>query len=146
MDPVTLTTAPAVATAGNLRLTPSDPAQRTLPLVQRVELLDDGGEAIAHATWFSTGTDGQVQLLHIEVEHGQRRHGVGTKLFRLMLKEADAFFRGRGQRLRRVFTNAEQKTHIVFRAFLTKQGFHHTSTLTNVCKKQDVMVYLLGLD
>ena len=142
--PTELTVSPAISI--NLRLTPPAGAAVTLPLVQKVELLDDRGAAIAHATWFSTGTDGQLQLLHIEVEHDQRRRGVGTKLFKLMVKEADAFFRARGQRLRRVFTNAEQKTHIVFRAFLTKQGFHHTSTLTNVCKKQDVMVYLLGLD
>lgn len=135
-----------VGAAGNLRLTPPSSALTTAPLIQKVELLNDAGQAIAHATWFSTGADGQIQLLHLEVMPAERRRGVGTKLFLLLRKEADLFFRSRGQRLRRVFLYAAHRDDIVFRGWLTKQGFHPTNTMTNVLKKQDVMIYLLGCD
>ena len=86
------------------------------------------------------------RMLHVEVDAKERRRGVGTKLFTLMRKEADLFFRSRGQRLRRIFCYAAHRDDIVFRGWLTKQGFHPTNTMTNVLKKQDVMIYLLGCD
>lgn len=135
-----------VGAAGNIRLTPPSSALSTSPIVQKVELLNDAGATIAHATWFSTGVDGQLQLLHLEVAPDQRRRGVGTKLFTLLKKEADLFFRSRGQRLRRIFCYAAHRDDIVFRGWLTRQGFHPTNTMTNVLKKQDVMIYLLGCD
>ena len=145
--PATKTTVSApVATAGHLRLTPPANATVALPFLQGVELLNDLGTPIARCVWFTTGTDGVMQLLHVEVDPAERRKGVGSKAFKLTMKEADLFFRSRGGRLRRVFCNVEQKSHIVFRAWLTKNGFHPTNTMTNVLKKQDLMVYLLGCD
>ena len=85
-------------------------------------------------------------MLHLEVEPNARRRGVGTKLFALLRAEADLFFRSRGGRLRRVFLNAAHRDDIVFRGWLTKQGFHPTNTMTNVLRRQDYMVYLLGCD
>ena len=134
------------AAAGHVRLTPPAGATTTLPLVQTIELLNDSGGRVAHAIWFTTGRDGQIQLLHVEVEPAERRRGAGTKLFGLLKKEADLFFRSRGQRLRRVFLHAAHRDDIVFRGWLTKQGFHPTNTMTNVLVKQDLMVYLLGCD
>lgn len=135
-----------VGVAGNLRVTPPAAALGTSPIIQKLELLNDSGVPIAHATWFSTGRDGQIQLLHVEVEPALRRKGVGTKLFALLKKEVDLFFRSRGSRLRRIHTHAAHRDDIIFRGWLTKQGFHPTNTMTNVLKKQDCMIYLLGCD
>jgi GNAT superfamily N-acetyltransferase len=134
------------AVAGNVRVTPAANATVTLPFIQTVELSNDAGNRLAHAIWFTNGRDGAIQLLHLEVEPAERRRGVGTKLFGMLKKEADLFFRSRGQRLRRVFLNAAHRDDIVFRGWLTKQGFHPTNTMTNVLKQQDAMIYLLGCD
>lgn len=137
---------PRTVTAGNLRVVPPANADVALPFVQTIELTNDAGVRLAHAIWFTTGRDGQIQLLHVEVEPNERRRGVGTKLFGLLKREADLFFRSRGGRLRRVHTQAAHVDDIVFRGWLTKQGFHPTNTMTNVLKEQDVMIYLLGCD
>jgi GNAT superfamily N-acetyltransferase len=141
---LTLQATPTAA-AGNLRLTPPANAAARMPLVQTVELLEEG-KPVARAVWHTRGLDGAIDLLHVEVEPGHRRRGVGTKLFTLLKKEADLFFKTRGQRLRRVVTQAAHRDDIVFRGWLTKQGFHPTNTMTNVRHKQDVMIYLLGCD
>ena len=135
---------PTAATA-NIRLSPPISATTTLPVIQKIELLE-AGDVIASATWFTTGTDGLIQLLSVEVALDHRRRGVGSRLFAVLLKEANLFFRSRGGRLRRVTACAEQKSHIIARAWLTHLGFHHVQTLTNTLKDQDVLVYLLGCD
>jgi GNAT superfamily N-acetyltransferase len=134
-----------VAAHGSIRLTPPANSKITFPLVQTLELLE-GEQIIASATWFTTGTDGLIQLLSLQVEPSHRRKGVGSRLFRVLRKEADLFFRTRGGKLRRVICNAEQKSHIVARAWLTHLGFHHVQTIGNSLKGQDVLVYLLGCD
>jgi ribosomal protein S18 acetylase RimI-like enzyme len=129
----------------SIRLNPPVGATTTLPVFQKIELLE-AGIVIASATWFTTGTDGLIQLLSVEVDSDYRRRGVGSRLFAVLLKEANLFFRSRGGRLRRVTACAEQKSHIIARAWLTHLGFHHVQTLTNTLKNQDVLVYLLGCD
>lgn len=138
--PIDKTTRPS-----SIRLAPPISATTTLPLVQTIELLE-AGQVIASATWFTTGTDGLIQLLSVEVAPDHRRRGVGSRLFDVLKKEANLFFRARGGSLRRVTASAEQKTHIIARAWLTHMGFHHVQTLTNTLKDQDVLVYLLGCD
>jgi len=40
----------------------------------------------------------------------------------------------------------EQKDQIVGRAFLTKHGFHHTGSLSELYKKQELLLYTKALD
>ncbi len=135
---------PAVARGQYIVLPPATPKSK-LPFIQTIELLD-GDKSIATATWFTTGNDGIVQLLDIRVIPELQRKGVGTSLFKQLQREADRFLRSRGTSLRRVIVNAEQKTHIVSRAWLTHLGFHHVQTLSNTLRNEDILVYLLGCD
>ena len=134
------------AVSGTIRLTPPISAASKVPLVQTIELLEADGTLLATAMWFTTGSDGVIQLLHAEVDADHRRRGIGTRLHAVLLKEANLFFRTRGTRLRRVLVNAEQKNQIVARAWLTHLGFHHVQTITNSLKGQDILVYALGCD
>jgi GNAT superfamily N-acetyltransferase len=133
------------AAAGTIRLSPPGNSRTTVPFFQTIELLE-GESVIASATWFTTGTDGVIQMLDIRVEASHRRRRVGTRLFKVLTKEAALFFKQRGGKLRRVICNAEQKSHIVARAFLTHVGFHHVQTIGNTLKQEDILVYLLGCD
>lgn len=130
---------------GRYVVSPSASPKSALPFIQTIELFD-GEQSIARATWFTTGNDGVVQLLDIRVIPECQRKGVGTGLFKQLQREADRFLRSRGTYLRRVIVNAEQKTHIVSRAWLTQLGFHHVQTLSNTLRNEDILVYLLGCD
>jgi len=124
----------------------STAAVGTGPFVQTVETLD-GREVVARAIWFATELDdGHVQLLHLHVQPAHQRRGVGTALFHEVLRQARALFASRGAKLRRVTAELPHKSHVIGRAWLSKQGFHHVGTLKNVVRKQDVLVYLLGTD
>lgn len=136
---------PNAVSRGRYVASPPTNLKPKLPFIQTIELLD-GDESLATATWFTTGTDGVIQLLDIRVKPGLGRKGVGTALFRHLQREADSFFRLRSQRLRRVIVNAEQKTDIVARAFFTHLGFHHVQTIDNTLRNEDILVYLLGCD
>jgi GNAT superfamily N-acetyltransferase len=136
---------PNAVARGRYVVTPNANLRTSLPFIQTIELLDDD-KPIASATWFTTGNDGVVQLLNIRVVPEFQRKGVGTSLFKQLQREADRFMRTRNLRLRRIFCNAEQKTHIVARGFFTKLGFHHVQTLSNTLRNEDILVYLLGCD
>ena len=141
-----LTATPQPAVSGTIRLTPAATPTTAMPLIQTIELLEADGRVMGTLTWFTTGADGVIHLLFAEIDPAHQRRGVGTRLFNVLLKEANLFFRARGGRLRRVIANAEQKNHIIARAWLTHLGFHHVQTITNSLQGQDVLVYLLGCD
>ena len=124
---------------------PTAGVRSKVPFIQTIELFE-AEDLIASARWFTTATDGVVQLLDIHVSPKHQRQGAGTRLFKRMQREADTFLQTRGQRLRRVFVNAEQKTNITARAFLTGLGFHHVQTISNTLRDEDILVYLLGCD
>lgn len=136
---------PNAVARGRYVVSPDSIVKGDLPFIQTIELFD-GDRSIASASWFTTGNDGVVQLLDIRVINELQRRGVGTSLFRQLQREADRFLRARNSRLRRIFCNAEQKTHIIARAFLTGLGFHHVQTISNTMKNEDLLVYLLGCD
>lgn len=130
---------------GRYVVSPIANPQTALPFIQTIELRD-GENVLATATWFTTGNDGVIQLLDARVVEGLRRQGVGTGLFKQVQREADRFLRTRNSSLRRVVCHAEQKSHIVARAWLTKLGFHHVQTIGNTMKNEDTLIYVLGCD
>jgi ribosomal protein S18 acetylase RimI-like enzyme len=97
--------------------------------------------------WSSTDIAGGVaHVLSVEVDPKHRRRGHGTAIAKAMQSQAALLFKAHGVRFRRVVMMTNQKTHIHARAWLTKLGYHHIQTLTNVAKGEDVLVYLLGMD
>ena len=119
---------------------------RELPFSQRIELLLDGRVAgVVH--WFSPRTDdGVFQVLDLIVDEPRRRQGFGTLLLKKAYAEAAELFAATGVSPRRVWVCLEQKRHVVARAFLTKHGYQHTSTLAALYRDQDGMVYQRTFD
>ncbi len=113
-------------------------------LTRTLDLLIDGKPA-ATATWVWIGP-GAAQLLSIEVVAPLRRRGHGSTLFKQILDHARQEGQTRNQPLRRFIALAGQKSHLHARAWFTRMGFHHVSTVLNVLLDEEVMVYALGLD
>jgi len=132
-------------TMANFRITASQPPLVGDAIVETV-VLADGQKVIGQATWFTSGTDGHASVLQVSVDPNFGRQGHGAAIVKKVIQRAKGHFESRGGRLRRVTINAEQKSQVVGRAFLTKLGFHHVGTLSNVLVKQDLMVYSLGCD
>lgn len=134
-------------------------ADESLPERQstRFEVVDPGDEPIGRVTLFVDGRavgrcgwhllsekDGAVHVLWFEVAAEVGRRGHGTALFKEMVKRANEHLASRGGRLRRVTCALEQKAQVVARAFATRCGFHHTATVGNVLRDQDLMVYTVS--
>jgi hypothetical protein len=47
-------------------------------------------------------------------------------------------------RARRVMCMIRQKSDLTMRAWLTRQGFHHVSTVAGMMPDEELMVYVLG--
>ena len=82
--------------------------------------------------------------LTVVPEH--RRKGHGSSLLNAVIQQAALYGSTRGVLTRRVWVSVEQKTQINARAFLTRHGFHHVSTIKELLAKQDALVYLRSLD
>jgi ribosomal protein S18 acetylase RimI-like enzyme len=115
------------------------------PIAQTIKL-KSGDTVLGQAHWFTTGTDGHVQLLQLEIDPAHRRQKLGTKLYHQVVEQARAFFAQHKQPLRRITVHIEQKSQVQGRAWLTTLGFHHVGTTRNVLLDQDLLIYLLGLD
>ena len=121
----------------------------SLPFIhQTLHLLGpDGTTPLAWARWAaSQSPHGVAQLLQIETVADERRKNYATVLLREVYRQVDAYFRARGQRPRRLWLVLEQKSQVVARAFVTRHGFHHTSTINNLLKHEDAMVYSRSFD
>jgi GNAT superfamily N-acetyltransferase len=113
---------------------------QTITLVQ-------GEKPIGIARWHaSAGSDGVVQLVELLISEPHRRVGNGSELLRAVIEQARGYHQLGSVDFRRVWTQVEQKTQVNARAFLGKHGFHHISTITNLHRKQDSLIYLKTLD
>jgi GNAT superfamily N-acetyltransferase len=114
--------------------------------VERTEVLIDGRVA-SRCTWLWNGNDaGHVALLEVFTEPAQRRRGYAQRAVREAIRRAAAVTTARKVPLRRVTIEVEQKAQIHARALLTRLGFHHTATSSNVLKDQDLMTYQIAAD
>ena len=114
--------------------------------VQQITM-NDAGKPIGFARWHvRLGTaDGVAQLLDLTIT-AQIRRGHGRQLFAEVTKQARAYFKSRGTRLRRMWIAVEQKGQVIGRAFLTEQGFHHVATLQELMHGQDTLMYMKSFD
>jgi ribosomal protein S18 acetylase RimI-like enzyme len=105
------------------------------------------GEIVSRCTWLWNGnSSGHVSLLEIFTEPAHRRRGYAQRSVREAMKRAAVVTRSRGVPLRRVTIEVEQKSQIQGRALLTRLGFHHTATSSNVLLDQDLMTYQIAAD
>jgi GNAT superfamily N-acetyltransferase len=112
----------------------------TLPASRRLELLEAGRPVAYIQTHLTAPPFASLQILHIEVVPERRRSGLGSQLLTAAIADA-ATLLGK-TKLRRVHTATAHKSHLHFRAFLTRHGFHHTATTTGLLKDEDLLVYI----
>jgi GNAT superfamily N-acetyltransferase len=109
--------------------------------------LEQSGKILAAARWHAPlGREGVVQLIELVVDPTQRRRGLGTSILREVVQQATAVHKAKRVRLRRMWISVEQKTQVNGRAFLTKHGFHHNATITELLDHQDALVYVRTFD
>jgi len=141
------TVLPILSPALPARLTYSAPAAGTLPLLQVITLHDVGGEPIGRLHWFAPDSnDGVVQIIHVAVDPLHQRRGHGSSLIREAYAQAAKLFVSQGIKPRRVWVTVEQKRHVIGRAFFARHGFHHVSTIKNIYRDQDSVIYQRSLD
>ena len=118
----------------------------TTSFLQRVELRD-GRQAIGHAVWHMIDLDeGVVQLVELTVDHELRRRGHAGALLTESIAQAKAVCKLNRVPLRRLWVPLEQKSQVHARAFLTKHGFHHTASVNDLLRDQDLLVYVRSFD
>lgn len=113
----------------------------TLPAYRLIELHTADGTRVGHLSYhLSAEPHLLLQLLDIHVHPAHRRLGLGQRLFDLALSDARTLI-GPDHKLRRCFTLVPHKAALQYRALLTRLGFHHTSTITGLCKGEDLLMY-----
>lgn len=117
-----------------------------LPFSQHIELVLNG-QTVGTARWHAPeGTDGIIQITDLAIHPDHQRHGHGSTLLKKCYAEAYELFAAHGIKPRRVWMILEQKRQVIARAFLSKHGYQHVSTMTALYKGQDGMLYQRSFD
>jgi len=129
------------------RLTYSTPPQGALPFTQVITLHDTGGQPIGTLHWFAPASnDGVVQITHVLIDPLHQRQGHGSTLIRAAYAQAYQLFASHSIKPRRVWVTVEQKRQVIGRAFFSRHGFHHVSTIKNIYHDQDALIYQRAMD
>lgn len=132
--------------SARVRIVNKIPESPTLPFAQEIELLA-GEKVIARTLWFAPKSeDGVAQVLDLQVFPAYQRQGHGSLLMKAVYEQVKDFFARTTIKPRRVWLSVEQKQHINARAFLSRHGFHHVSSIENLHRKQDALIYLKAFD
>ena len=137
--------------SGTAQFTHTPPVPRasdakSTAFLQRIELRD-GRLTIGHAVWHLIDlNDGVVQLVELTVDPKLQRRGHASVLLNESIAQARAACRLRRVPLRRLWVALEQKSQVVARAFLTRHGFHHTASVADLLRDQDLLVYVRSFD
>ena len=125
---------------------PPVPTAPPTSFFQTVRILEDG-QPIGSATWTVPSIDGGVlQILTLQITAGHRRQGNAKRLLIEVIRQATALCKLKKKKLRKAWMLIEQKEQVVGRSFLTGQSFHHVSTIGNLMKDQDALVYVRAFD
>ena len=117
-----------------------------LPFGQHIELILND-QIVGTARWHAAeGTDGLFQIAEINIVPEHQRQGHGSALLKKCYAEAYELFKALQIKPRRVWLLLEQKRHVNARAFLSKHGFQHVSTMTALYRGQDGMLYQRSFD
>jgi ribosomal protein S18 acetylase RimI-like enzyme len=109
-----------------------------------VQLLD-GDRPVGRATWAITDPDeGLIQVLSITITPADQRRGHGRQLLQAMYAAARAELGT--QPLRRAWIGVGNKVHVVARAFLTGEGYHHVGSNSGIYRDQDLLIYVKSFD
>ena len=126
---------------------PPPPAKPAASFLQRIQLSDARGQLIGAAVWhLNTVDEGVVQLVELTVDPKLRRQGHAGALLDESIAQARSVCRMKRVPLRRMWVALEQKSQVLARSFLTKHGFHHTSSVTDLLRDQDLLVYVRSFD
>ncbi len=112
-----------------------------------VHLLDDGGNGrpIGTAGWVVTDpAEGLIQVVSIAIAPEHQRRGHGRRLLHGLYDAA----RGQlaGPPLRRAWVGTGNKAHVIARAFLTGEGYHHVGSNAGIYRDQDLLIYVKSFD
>lgn len=122
------------------------PLGSALPFGQQIELVVNG-EVVGVARWHAPdGKDGIIQIADFHIADGHQRQGHGSALLNKVYAEAKALFASLDIKPRRVWMIVEQKRHVIARAFLSRHGYQHVSTMTALYRGQDGMIYQRSFD
>jgi ribosomal protein S18 acetylase RimI-like enzyme len=114
--------------------------------LQRIELRE-GRHVLARAAWHSIDLDdGVVQLVELNVDATHQRRGHASALLNETIAQSRALSKLARVPLRRIWVAIGQKSQVIARAFLTRHGFHHTSTVNDLLRDQDLLVYVRAFD
>jgi ribosomal protein S18 acetylase RimI-like enzyme len=114
--------------------------------IQTVHLSDEG-KPVGAATWVIPHVDsGVLQILSLEIRVEHRRHGHAKRLLAEVIRQATQLCKSRKKKLRKAWMLLRQKNQVVGRSFLTGQSFHHVTTLSNLLKDEDGLVYVRAFD
>jgi GNAT superfamily N-acetyltransferase len=108
----------------------------------------EGDQLIAHARWLAA-TDlshGVAQILDFTVSPTHRRKGHGHFVMEALTTQAADYFQHRKSRLRRVWIPVEQKHQVIARSFLMQFGFNHVGTISQLLKREDLLIYMRTFD
>ena len=123
------------------------PISATPGLIQTVRMLE-GEQVMGMAIWHAgvDSDDGVVQLLEMNVAESLRRHGRGKRLLAAVVNQTLAYHQLRKVTPRRLWVALRQKRHIIPRAFFASQGFTHISTIKDLLRDEDALVYIRTFD
>ena len=110
--------------------------------------LTTGDQLVAQARWL-VNTDpahGVAQVVEFTVSPDHRRKGHGHFLMEALTTQATEFFALRKSRLRRVWLSLEQKRQVIARSFLMQFGFNHVGTVSELLKREDLLIYMRTFD
>jgi len=125
---------------------PRAPDARSASFLQHIELRESR-QSIGHAVWHLIDFDeGVVQLVELTVDPKLQRRGHASALLSESIAQARAACKLKRVPLRRLWVALEQKSQVVARAFLTKHGFHHTASVTDLLRDQDLLVFVRSFD
>ena len=109
-----------------------------------VHLLD-GDRPVGTATWVVTdAAEGLVQILSMTIAPTDQRRGHGRQLLQSLYAAARAELAP--QPLRRAWIGTGNKIHVIARAFLTGEGYHHVGSNGGVYRDQDLLIYVKSFD
>ena len=107
--------------------------------------LVDGDLQIGRATWVVTDADeGLIQLLTVSIAVDHQRRGNGRRLLQAVYTAARLQLAGRP--LRRAWICTGNKAHVIARAFVTGEGYHHVGSNSGVWRDQDLLIYVKSFD
>ena len=111
-----------------------------------VRLVDDaGGPPLGTAAWLVTdAAEGLIQIVSIAIVPEHQRRGHGKHLLRGLYDAARAQLAGLP--LRRAWIGTGNKAHVIARAFLTGEGYHHVGSNAGIYRDQDLLIYVKSFD